>query len=221
MIYDNEHDGAQYLRGSIVHYENRPYYVESVQMVPITRQMTCRLACVGRADVHYPTVSVALEDPGLNVMNLRLGYINYRGSAYYLMRKGVRGDGFKQGLTQANVTCHPVPNGWTGGRLREFIATLLASQSHVDLCAGKWPSLKEAHDEFQRTKSAPNPTTSIAISRHFAIEFDPDMEDYTLLHRGEKVARAHDIRSFRLSARNKFLEESLKMETQIDCPKVA
>jgi len=221
MIYDNEHDGAQYLRGSFVHYDNRPYYVESVQLIPITRTMSCRLACVGRADVHYPHLTVSLADPLLNVMNLRLGYVNYRGSAHYLMRKGVRGDGFKQGLTQANVTCNPIPAGWTGGRLREFISTLLSSQGHVDLCAGKWPSLKEAADEFQRTKSSPNPTTSIAISRHFAIEFDPDMEDYTLLHRGEKVARANDIKAFRLNARNKFLEESLKMETQIVSPQVA
>jgi hypothetical protein len=122
---DNIEYAAGRLDGTIVMLKGEPIYVKEV-----LDNGDLIYSPLAAPDTDYLTALSELDVVGQN----QLGYVNYGGSAYYLMRKPIRGD-WRQGLRMANLAFA----GEEGfGRLpfRELRQTIL----------GQYPSFEEAID---------------------------------------------------------------------------
>lgn len=121
----------------------------------------------------------------LDIEPIPLGYVNYNGHAYYMIRKPMRND-WRQGLRPGNFTFV--------GREGFFEIPL---EEITNTCLGKYPSLIEACQLLKNKK-----TDKVAITRHFAVC------DKNKFYYKEKVVGSYD-KLITLSEPFKYLSELL------------
>lgn len=201
MRYDNERDAASYLGNSIILYDGKPVIVGEVQRVPIQRSFVIQLMPLPKGS----PFSTTLDDPKLNMLNIRLGNVTWGDNVYYLERIPIRA--YKQGITSNNVNIV----GPTGNlRSRDILGELRTTPGFVDMMMGVYPTAAEVKKKLV----AAGVRKAIAVSRQFALSYNPDLEEFSLVYKGETVARSSDTR-FKLPSRYQHLREFL-MESGIE-----
>lgn len=94
-VYDSVHYAETRLVNTVVLVKRKPVYVKR-----INRDRTVRVVAAVRGKGRERSYLVKLDD--LIVFDLRLGFVNYDGSARYLSRRTLRND-WRQGLRENNV----------------------------------------------------------------------------------------------------------------------
>lgn len=145
--------------------------------------------------------NVDMDDPELNVQNIRLGYVNISRlkACAYLSRVPIRQ--YKQGLSPNVVAVTPktIQYGW------QDLCRLAAPELN-DMFANKYPSVEEAkqllHDRTY---------TTVAVGRRFALEYERDLALYFVHYRGRRCAFG-ECDEFRLSSERAYLYDLMKEE---------
>ena len=141
--------------------------------------------------------SVPLNDPAVNVYNMRLGYLNSARAktAIYLTRRPVRR--MNQGLCVDAIT----------GYINYLSANqLLSDPGFEDCLVGKYPSFSEAVERLEQ-----DPTlVSVAFARNMAIERDLKGLPHKLMHRGNKIGLLNKGREPQIPECFDYLTETLK-----------
>jgi hypothetical protein len=143
--------------------------------------------------------TIQLNQADLNLNPIPLGYVNYKGNAYYLSRKPVRK--WKQGLSLDSVHIREEKN-------KGFISKsdIMHSRSLVDCVNNKYPSLSQA---FHAVYSGA--VTSSAFGRTFSLRYDHKGKGLSLvlLYKEQKIGYvAND--GIELNTNFEFLKEALQ-----------
>ena len=181
MMYDNHHDAATYLSGTVVLYKGDPMMVRDViDVTPII------LDCLAlpKQSKRFP---IELGDPHLNYTTFNLGYMNPdtdRGvnqypSAVYVSRTPARR--VQQGLSGNNCV----------GRYQDPQRGVRSVPGHHlfgyagfrDMLQGNYPSFEEASAILEKDTNR----TSVAFHKRFALYKDRDLGFYEIHYKGMRV----------------------------------
>lgn len=185
-MYDSAEQAQLRLGQTIVGYDGKPVYVHRVNKA---EELECSL--MNRMEA---LITVALNDPKLNINKFPLGYVNVRNRAVYLSRSPMRQQ--RQGLCRQNVL---VKNA-AGVNFLDVAKT----PGFVDAWTNVYPTIKDCLNQFDI-----NPDLkSMAFNRRWALYQDKDLGFFELLYRGERVAWG-DPQGFVLPSEYSYLRESL------------
>jgi len=130
-----------------------------------------------------------------------VGFINHDGKASYLIRKALRGAGYRQGLNNANT-----------------MITMIKREGQVpirlnDLCRNKEPLTNMFQRKYPKLNEciktvASGEAESMAFCKEFAVTFDP-LEFFVLHHKTDRVAVSTDGERFKLPNQYKYLREAM------------
>lgn len=120
--------------------------------------------------------TVPLDDPKLNFYKMRIGYVNGRDQAFYLVRSPQRQT--QQGLSDKNVWCRGVK----GGFERQRFSGLVPLRESLDSLRGKYPTFDDCALRIDERRAS-----SLAFHRSFALS-RKDLGCWYLNYKGEAVA---------------------------------
>lgn len=175
-MYDTANYAGTRLNGTIVLVKRTPVYVNNVN-----NDMSVRGQTLGQ---RVKAVDTNLGE--MNMTNLKLGYLNKGGVAYYMSRRAMRHD-WRQGLRVNNVECVPMKNN-------------LALEDIAQCLRQRYPSLGDAIGIASRG-------TSCAWCSEFCVTSDSGI--YWKSH----CIGSIDDDAITLRPRFKFLSKLLKEKT--------
>jgi hypothetical protein len=146
------------LNGGIVFYDEKPYYLALASTTEAQLQPIYRKESSG-------SFIVKLNDPKIDISSPKLGFVNTKTEAVYVMRAPARR--YKQLLQYTMATGEAVMTGnmYGGDRLHDIIH----SSNGEKMLVGDYPSLETVRKILEESVSK---VTSRAISRNIAIARD-------------------------------------------------
>ena len=195
--YETDDEGVRRLAGCVVLLDNAPIYVTNV----INREI--RYTPAERGGAARYELSIPLNDPRVNAMDLPLGYMNSTKlkEALYL-RRTPRRDGY-QGLRTVLST---EPRSFEARRVFDpSILTLAKDPGFAQMFANNYPSYDEAVDRMSR-----DPTLmGLAFSRRLAIDRDAPGMPMFISYRGKRIGWTDGTMPVRLGDESRYLVETL------------
>ena len=154
----NARDYQQRLGGGIIFYDGAPFVVTETYDNYFTLQSL----------KNYPRSERVQVDATSNLLDLSrqpLGYINFKGNAYYLLQDPNRQ--YKQSLSASGLHAFDVTNrkNLPGGNVT--ISSALFSTPGYNMLMGIYPTLESSFDKLEKKS-----VTSVGISRNVAIAID-------------------------------------------------
>lgn len=202
-MYENAAEAEHRLYGTVIMYDGKPVYCAGVQGVgangALLKLNYLPLQKGGRALGDDATIDMSA--PGLQVRELRFGYMNSPKNAYYIVRNPNRH--FKQGVTQNSLYSEPV-EGDEGRAAYMTFGAMLQEPGFVDMMRGVYPTPEQAIDKLLSTRDI----KAVAFTRDLCIRRDfGDL--ISLMFKNDKVAWSEDGRRFKLAEDFKYLKECL------------
>ena len=164
-----DRDLAQRIQESFVLYKGSPFYVTTVESLALIRG--CFATEANNPD--RKLIDVRMADPDLDINPFKIGYTQYVGMAFYLVRRPLRST--KIGLTQTAVTASDNYDGYGLGGV-------LTSQGFTDSIRGEFPNLDAALGMLTSPK-----TFGVPLSRLLAIKRRRENKALELWHRGVPI----------------------------------
>lgn len=191
------------LSRSIINYKDKPHYVyrvpdgggttANIELGPVSKMR--RLGDGSASDLFR----VSVADKHLSFSPISLGYVNYDGVAYYLMRAPIRRS--RQGLSEEGVrikTAFP-------SALANVSTSILLTYPLAKCVANRYPTIDEAINILDKHQIA-----TVAVSRTFAIGM-LNTTSMELHHKGNRVGTIGSSGP-QLNSRYLYLTESLHKE---------
>lgn len=191
-MYDNVRDARQSLQGSVCLYKGQPFSVHTVSSGG-ARGLSA-IGILYKKDGSHEELVVKIDDPELNFMNFKLGYVNYDNTSVYLKRVPVRT--VAQGLSDQNVVSDYPGMGFgylfarKGGKMEVF--------------SGEYPTFEQAVETLVNNRE----TSSIAFSRYLALNRHPRfLSLFFLEYKGKEVAYSSNGLEFSLPSEFNHLQQ--------------
>lgn len=202
--YQNVEDAARSLRQTVILYKGAPAFVRTVDGpagVVTPDQITLHLNM-------YPVKSrvrleVQLDDPALDITNMRVGYINTDTDAVWCERFPYQGT--TQGLNNNNINTRTV-NAGTGKEPHWSFSDLMEIGDINQMFVGGYPRMQEVVAKFNESDSV----RSIAFNRIFAVSRDEKRGDFLIHYKGEAAGGGDLSRGFTLGRKFTYLKEQLQ-----------
>lgn len=201
--YQTVADASRSLQSTYIMFDGRPVWVTDVDGpggILNPDQITIRFIPTpivrGTARQHC-----TLNDPRLDISNLRLGYLNAPEDCVYCSRAPNRST--VQGLNNANVSINNITN--NGDEMRYSLVDVAALPTFVDMFTNTYPTVREVLTEFKTSR-----VRSRAFGRLFALSRDDFRGDYVVHYRNDKVGYG-DLETGRvnLAKQYSYLREQL------------
>ena len=195
-MYDDLNYADGRLRHTYIRYNGLPIYIKRVSYWDDDG----RQLCLNTVDVKTrKNKTIKINDAGLNYRPMPLGYVNFDGRAYYLMRMPQRR--YKQGLDSGSirVKVHSEDRQGVVPDWNELLAAPL-----YNVFENGYPSYTEACSLVDRGK------TSVAFHRRFAIASGGLGNKY-LTYKGNNIGWFENNKIL-LSKKFKYLKEMLNKE---------
>lgn len=199
FFYDSVDDGARRLSKTVVMHKGEPVWLQDVMGLNTDQQATIsRLPLKIGKDLEV--VSLVRDDFEIRQLPC-LGYVDYKGSSYYIRRIPVRQG--KQGYFE-ETTEIPVNH---QGYIPTF-KQLISTTEFVSMMMNKYPKFDKVFEEIIESDEE----TSKSFKKTFSLSMD-DMSCLALNYRGQKVAIANNPKKygpvFRLPKQFRYLTEEL------------
>lgn len=205
-MYDSLEQARLRLDGSVILWKGHPYYVRGISgRAPKNLVATFDKLPIGSE----PTVNVNLNDPDIEVKNIRFGYWNTSAGACYITRIPNRNT--HQGILLENLYFRMTgePRGPLSRNQIRATSNPLNNPTFADMFCRKYPTFNEVLEKLQ-VEEGPR---SIAFHPHFALE-KSKLGFFTLHYKGKAVAWSDD-KQFRIPPTFQFLRECCR-EAGID-----
>lgn len=193
-MYDGPEQTKMRLAETVVAYDGKPVYVTGV-----TAGNKLNLVKLPKMNDNFVC---GLNDPKLNFLDLRLGYVNTNNYAAYMRRTAGRQQ--RQGLHKGVVIIgdrdlqNKVVLNWE---------ELIHTPEFFDAFQGIYPNFA---DVVQRMLENPK-IRSMAFHRRFALHRDEELGFYELRYRGRRVAWG-DPNQFNLPSEYSYMTEMIQAE---------
>ena len=208
-MYDNARDTRAYLEGSCIIYNGTMHYVAGVRGDQPRIRLTLYPVPFDWTGARLPVIAeVDLNDPGLNVFKIKLGYVNTaRYGAVYISRKPSRIT--TQGLCASNLNFRSNSQMLRNDAQRTILAYIVDDLGLNVLCTGAYPTFDEAMDQLER-----NPQIqSVAFDRDLAVCRHTSFKNlFFLSYKGEDVAFTSNG-EFALPSEFKYLNDVCSLKT--------
>lgn len=183
--YQRVADAQQCLQNTIVLFRGLPHQVINVSGragVVNPHGITVHLmSCPIQANAQ--PIDCRLDDPNLDISNMRLGFVNDNNNAYWFTRYPHRGNA--QGLSDANTATFPVTR--FGDEPRRDLTRLVGLPGFLSPFNGNYPTVKAILRDMAEDKKI----RSRAFHRLFAISRDEFRGDFIVHYKQDKVGFGH------------------------------
>jgi hypothetical protein len=137
---------------------------------------------------------IRLPDESIDVRPVPLGYVNGNSKCWFVTRSPERR--YKQGLTARTINI-------SGPRMSMPVSSFITCLGFAKCILNEYPDYANALKSVLRSNG------SKAFSRRFALQYDKDLKEVALLHRGKRVGMLDGNKPV-LSSANKYLQEELE-----------
>jgi len=137
---------------------------------------------------------IRLPNEGIDVRPVPLGYVNGNSKCWFVTRSPERR--YKQGLTTRSININ-------GPRMTMPTSGFITCLGFAKAILNEYPNYSNALRSVRRSNG------SKAFSRRFALQYDKELKEVALMHRGKRVGMLDGNKPV-LSGANKYLQEELE-----------
>lgn len=200
--YETQDEVKARLENTVVLYEGNPVYITKVTLPDLDDAK--EIARVFFKTLPFDSngrdkeVRKYLSSRNFDLTPFKMGYLNYKNEVLYLSR--ATGRQYKQGLCAHNLIVAPSARAKQEFGDRIPFRELLYLQEFVDMIKGVYPSFESACKQKEG---------SVAVSRIFSLEKDPDLGCFYLTHKDTKCGIVLQNGIVSIPRKFAFLKEAL------------